>query len=85
MENYTQVKRKEEKQFIENMVFLMEDRKITQTRMVELIGMELKLSTFKAWQSKRNFPPLYYCRKIAKILGYTIEEMTTIELYKRVG
>jgi hypothetical protein len=82
MLNYNQIKRKEEKQFIENLIFLMEDRKITSQQIVKLIGQELKISTFKNWRYRGQMPPLYYCKKIAEVFNVTLEEMTTIELYK---
>ena len=81
--SYNQVKRKEEKQFIENMIFLMEERKQKPQEMVNALG-HVKLNTFKAWYYDRTFPPLAYARKIAEIFGHTLEEMTTEPLIKRI-
>lgn len=80
--NYNQVKRKEERQFIENMIFLMEEKQLKCKDIAGHLG-EVKLNTFKAWYYDRTFPPIAYARKIAELLGHTLEEMTTEALIKR--
>jgi DNA-binding XRE family transcriptional regulator len=80
--SYNHIKRTEEKQFRENMIFLMEERKMSTRKLVETLG-DVKLSTFKAWYYGSSNPPLAYCRKIAGIFGYTLEEMTTEQLIKK--
>jgi hypothetical protein len=80
--SYNHIKRTEEKQFIDNMIFLMEEKGWKHKQIVTALG-DVKLNTFKAWYYKRTFPPLAYCRKIAVIFGYTLEEMTTEALIKK--
>jgi DNA-binding XRE family transcriptional regulator len=82
MENYTQVKRKERELFIDNMIFLREDRGWTQKELVENIGHGLKTTTLNAWENKRGFPPIGFCVRIATILGFTVDVMTTTLIYK---
>ncbi len=83
MENYNQVKRKEEKQFRENLIFLMEEKKLSTRTVAEAIG-HVKIGTFKAWYYGSSNPPIAFARKIAEYFGYTLEEMTTEPLIKRV-
>jgi DNA-binding XRE family transcriptional regulator len=81
--SYNQVKRKEEKQFRENMIFLMEEKKLSTRQMAGSLD-HVKLNTFKAWYYGSSNPPLAYARKIAEIFGHTLEEMTTEPLIKRI-
>ncbi len=81
--SYNQVKRKEEKQFRENMIFLMEEKKLKPKDVATEIK-DVKLNTFKAWYYGSSNPPLAFARKIAEYLGHTLEEMTTEPLIKRI-
>jgi len=81
--NYNQVKRQERELFILNMVSYREEIKLTQKEFAELLGHGLKMATYTAWEGKRSFPPIAFCRIIAKTLGTDIETMLTERITKK--
>jgi DNA-binding XRE family transcriptional regulator len=83
MENYNQVKRKEREMFILNMINYREGNKLTQTEFTKILGHGLKMRTYAAWEERRSFPPIAFCRIIAKQLGTDIETMLTTQITKK--
>jgi hypothetical protein len=80
--NYNQVKRKEQKQFIDNLRYLINESGWTYEQATVKIGNGLKLSLFKHWINGLRFPPIAFCRIIAGLFNLTIEDMITKELHK---
>lgn len=79
---YKKVQRRSEALFIDNLVFLRTQMGWTQEQTVEKLGDGVKRSNYEAWESRRAFVPIYFCRKIAILFGTDMDTMLTQKLWK---
>jgi transcriptional regulator with XRE-family HTH domain len=81
--SYNHIKRTGKDLFVLNMITYREENKLTQREFAEILGNGLKMRTYAAWEERRSFPPIAFCRIIAKALGTDIETMLTTRITKK--
>lgn len=73
------------KRFIENLTYLREAHGLTQEEATSLLGCGLKRSTYGAWEEERGFPSPFFQLRLARIYGYSLEELYTTALRKKLA
>ncbi|GAA4328448.1 hypothetical protein [Flaviaesturariibacter amylovorans] len=72
------IERQDEETFLLNLVMIREVRlKLTQQKMVDLLGHGLNLPRYQKWEERQAFPPIFFVRRVAEVADTPIEVLLT--------